>query len=425
MMNSFRIDDLILTEHWLDCPLDYADPDSPSIAIFAREVSKRGAAGDLPWAIFLQGGPGFGGPRPRANQGWIKVITETHRLLLLDDRGTGRSWPLDAQTLQGLAPEEQARRFSLCRADNIVRDAEAFRAVLSPDAPWLALGQSYGGWCITTYLSQAPEGLSGAIYAGGLPPVGWTADQVYRANYPRVARKYAEFLERFPANRGRIEGIVSLLRERGPLPMPRGGRFTLEVLQFLGMHFYCSGGAKALNYMLETALVNGQISQYFLHAVEDYLQFDTNPIFAVLHESIYADGSGATNWAAERVRSEFPEFATHADPFQLTGEMIYPWMFKELPGLRPLREAAHILAAREDWPRIYDAERLAANTVPCAAIVYYNDMCVGREYTLDFAERLGNLKTWVTSEYEHDGIGVDGERIFKRLLGLLHGDVVR
>lgn len=424
-MNSFRIDELILTEHWLDAPLDYHDPSGQTIRIFAREVRKRTAPEDQPWAIFLQGGPGFAGPRPHANNGWLKAITETHRLLLLDDRGTGRSWPLDAQTLAGLPPEEQARRFAFCRADNIVRDAEAFRAKLSPDAPWLALGQSYGGWCITTYLSQAREGLSGGIFAGGLPPVRWTADQVYRANYPRVAQKYAQFLERFPANRERIADIVRILRHSGPVPMPRGGRFTLDTLQFLGMHFYRSGGAKALNYMLERAIIGDQISRFFIHDVEDFLRFDTNPIFAVLHESIYADGQGATNWAAERVRAEFPAFATDADPFQLTGEMIFPWMFDDLPGLRPLHDAAHILASKTDWPCIYDAEKLSANTVPCAAIVYYNDMCVGREYSLDFASRLGNLKTWVTSEYEHDGIGVDGERIFKRLLGLINGDVVR
>lgn len=423
-MHSFRIDDLILSEHWLDCPLDYNQPDGETIPIFAREVRKRSAPDDQPWAIFLQGGPGFGGPRPLRNSGWIKVITETHRLLLLDDRGTGRSWRLDAQSLSGLQAAEQARRLACCRADSIVHDAEAFRAVLSPDAPWLAVGQSYGGWCITTYLSQSPEGLSGAIYAGGLPPVDWTADQVYRANYPRVALKFAEFLERFPAGRSRIDAIVTILRE-GPVPLPRGGRLTLDVLQYLGMHFYRSGGAETLNYLLESAVVRGEISQFFLHAIEEYMRFDTNPIFALLHESIYADGSGATGWAAERVRSEFPEFATDADPFLLTGEMIYPWMFDELPGLRPLREAAYILAEKTDWSRIYDPEQLAANTVPCAAVVYYHDMCVGREYTLDFAERLGGLKTWVTSEYEHDGIGVDGERICKRLLGLLHGDVVR
>jgi pimeloyl-ACP methyl ester carboxylesterase len=423
-MHSFRIDDLILSEHWLDCPRDYAQPNGETIPIFAREVRKRDAAEDQPWAIFLQGGPGFGGPRPLNNSGWLKAVTETHCLLLLDDRGTGRSWPLDAQTLAGLPPEEQARRLACCRADSIVRDAEAFRALLSPGAPWLALGQSYGGWCITTYLSQAPEGLSAAIFAGGLPPVGWTADQVYRANYPRVALKFAEFFERFPANRDRLDAIVAILRQ-APVPLPRGGRFTLDMLQYLGMHFYRSGGAESLNFMLETALVDGQLSQIFLHAIEDYMPFDTNPIFAVLHESIYADGGAPTAWAAERVRAEFAEFATDADPFLLTGEMIYPWMFDDLPGLRPLRDAAHILAAKDDWPRLYDPERLATNTVPCAAIVYYHDMCVGREYSLDFAQRLGNLKTWVTSEYEHDGIGVDGERIFKRLLGMLHGDVVR
>ncbi len=37
------------------------------------------------------------------------------------------------------------------------------------------------------------------------------------------------------------------------------------------------------------------------------------------------------------------------------------------PVLRPLREAAGILAERDDWPPLYDPTRLAANTGPCLA----------------------------------------------------------
>lgn len=51
----------------------------------------------------------------------------------------------------------------LCRADSIVKDAEAIRKQLVPrtqawDGKWSILGQSFGGFCCVTYLSQAPEG---------------------------------------------------------------------------------------------------------------------------------------------------------------------------------------------------------------------------------------------------------------------------
>ena len=44
-----------------------------------------------------------------------------------------------------------------------------------------------------------------------------------------------------------------------------------------------------------------------------------------------------------------------------TGEMVYPWMFEEYEQLRPLREAANILAEYDAWPRLYDLATLQAN----------------------------------------------------------------
>jgi len=50
-----------------------------------------------------------------------------------------------------------------------------------------------------------------------------------------------------------------------------------------------------------------------------------------------------------------------------TGEMIYPWMIDADPVLRPLREAAGILAERDDWAAVVRSRRLAGNEVPVAA----------------------------------------------------------
>ena len=50
------------------------------IVVFARECVHAPLAGkqDLPWVLFLQGGPGFPSPRPRDNSGWIKRLTQVH-----------------------------------------------------------------------------------------------------------------------------------------------------------------------------------------------------------------------------------------------------------------------------------------------------------------------------------------------------------
>ena len=91
------------------------------------------------------------------------------------------------------------------------------------------------------------------------------------------------------------------------------------------------------------------------------------------------------------------------------------------PVLRPLREAADLLAERDDWPPLYDPSRLAANEVPVAAAVYYHDMYVDREVSMRTAGAIRGLRTWVTSEYEHDGLRVSSGAVLDRLIGMCRG----
>ena len=44
-------------------------------------------------------------------------------------------------------------------------------------------------------------------------------------------------------------------------------------------------------------------------------------------------------------------------------QMIFPWMFDTHTGLRPLKEAAQILAEKEDWMPLYDTDVLEKNEV--------------------------------------------------------------
>ena len=119
---THRIPGLILTDHEFTVPLDYARPDGEQITVFAREVVAPGKEdADLPWLVFFQGGPGFGGPRPDAASGWLKRALKEFRVLLLDDRGTGRSTPVTHQTLAWRgSPQAQADYVAHFRADNIV-----------------------------------------------------------------------------------------------------------------------------------------------------------------------------------------------------------------------------------------------------------------------------------------------------------------
>ena len=102
------------------------------------------------------------------------------------------------------------------------------------------------------------------------------------------------------------------------------------------------------------------------------------------------------------------------------GEHVYPWMFEEYGALAPLREAADLLAERE-WPRLYDADRLAANEVPVAAAIYAEDMYVERAFSEETAAHIRGLRPWLTNEYEHNGLRADGGRVLGRLIDLARG----
>jgi hypothetical protein len=43
--------------------------------------------------------------------------------------------------------------------------------------------------------------------------------------------------------------------------------------------------------------------------------------------------------------------------------MVFPCFFDEIHALRPLKEAAHLLAEKEDWPPLYDISMLNNNKV--------------------------------------------------------------
>jgi hypothetical protein len=98
---------------------------------------------------------------------------------------------------------------------------------------------------------------------------------------------------------------------------------------------------------------------------------------------------------------------------------VYPWMFDQYPQLQPLKEAAELIAKKTDWPALYDVGRLRKNRVPIAAVVYYDDMYVHREFSEETAQIVPNMKLWITNEYEHNGLRADGEVILDRLLAMV------
>jgi len=277
---------------------------------------------------------------------------------------------------------------------------------------WSLLGQSFGGFCATTYLSLAPEGLEAVILTGGLPPMLCAdADPVYKATFQRTLTQNAAYFERYPDDQLIASAIARRLLKR-PLTMPDGGLLTCRRFQQLGF-FLGLNSFERIHFLLEQAAYPYLSSRFvapgstststhhhddhhehhdsdddaathehrthatsldernaliddieskldlglpFVKAIDSLLTFDTNPLYAILHEAIYCSNT-ASRWSAHRVQNEFyPQFnlALAADgrrlandqQFLFTGEMVYPWMFDDYAALRPLKEAAEILARK-------------------------------------------------------------------------------
>ncbi|WP_262104387.1 alpha/beta hydrolase [Arthrobacter sp. Marseille-P9274] len=410
-------------EHFFTVPLVHAEPSRGSIEVFAREYTspEHDSVRELPWLLFLQGGPGGRGNRVTSLSGWMKEAARHFRILMLDQRGTGLSSPLSRQTLPARGDAAaQAEYLTHFRADSIVADAELIRQALG-SGPWTVFGQSYGGFCTLSYLSFAPEGIREALITGGLAPLAGHPDRVYKATFQRVEARNAEYFDRYPQDRAIVNRVARHLAEV-PERLPTGERLSVRRFQMVGSFLGGNSRFDALHYLLEDAFVatpeGARLSDAFLEQLGQLVGRAANPLYALLHESIYAQHE-ATDWSAWRVLESYPQFLPEAEDLLLTGEMVYPWYFEEDPALVPLRATAELLAAKPDWPALYDLDRLAANRVPAAAAVYRDDIYVDRDLSLETAARVANLRVWETADFHHDGISDDGEGIFRRLLAMV------
>ena len=414
-VNKYKYSGMIIADHNFLVPLDYENEGGKKISIFAREILKEEHENNqLPYLVFFQGGPGYESPRPITNSGWIKRATEEYKVLLLDQRGTGLSTPVSEESLSGMTDKNMANYLTLFRADNIVKDAEQIRKNLINNNKWSVLGQSFGGFCATHYLSFYPDSLDKVFITGGLPPLNAHPDDIYRSTYKRVIQKNKLFYQIFPEAKMNARRIANYLLDN-EVYLPNGDQLTVERFQQLGLNLGFSDGMATLNFLFEKAFINKKLSYSFLKNVLSIQSFDTNPIFTVLHEACFAQ-QFSTNWSAYRILDEYPEFIpNNKDKLFFTGEMLYPWMLDEYQSLRSLKGAAQILAEKSNWPMLYSKNALMKNKVPIAAAVYTNDMYVDRDYSIDLANIISNISIWETESFEHNALRSNGKKVLDSL----------
>jgi pimeloyl-ACP methyl ester carboxylesterase len=407
MTVTYRVPGAILTEREHSVPLRHGAPDHRMLTVFTREVAAPDGA-DRPYLVFLQGGPGFEATRPTSPpSGWMKRALADYRVLLLDQRGTGRSSPIGSR-IPGDTPRAQADYLAEFRADSIVRDAELVRRELGVNR-WSVLGQSFGGFAAMSYLSIAPDGLREVFITGGLSPIGRPVDEIYRATYVRLVERNRAYFQRYPDDRARARDIARRL-DSEDIRLPSRDRLTSRRFRQLGLWLGDSAGFEYLHHVLELPFG----CPAFLHDIERANGFTRNSIYATLHESSYADGV-ATRWSAARL---LPEELIAEGYF--TAEHVFPWMWEDYEALQPQAAAAALLADHA-WPRLYDADQLRRNDIPVAATIYANDLYVERGFAEETAAVIRGLRPWITNELEHNGLRADGERVLGRLIDMVRG----
>ncbi|KAI1416043.1 alpha/beta-hydrolase [Hypoxylon sp. FL1857] len=440
---------LLVKEYWFEVPLDHDDPKSRPIKLFARSairyerpVVESSEVVQKPFLVYLQGGPGGGTPAPQDSPLSSFMLDRGYELLLLDQRGTGLSTTVSANTLELIGgPQEQADYLKFFRADMLVKDSEAVRLCLTKDYPpekkkWSTFGQSFGGMMTLTYLSFAPEGLRECFITGGLAALDKGPDEVYAATYRRVIERNEAYYKKFPEDIATVKFIAEKIRELGGekgVPLPGGGFLTVQRLMTVGLNFGTHGGLDRVhNYIIR---MKGDLDQfgmftrYTLNELEHDNMWDTCPIYTVLHEPIWCYIPGiAARWAAERVgkaldqyqwlRTDWAGPASLGDkPLFFSGEMIYPFHFETCSELIKLKEAANILAEYDQWPPLYDIPQLAKNEVPVYA-ASYNDMYVDPDMARVTASRIKGIKVFETNVLYHNALRPRPEDVIPQLLKL-------
>ncbi|TGJ65107.1 hypothetical protein EYR41_009105 [Orbilia oligospora] len=411
--------DLSITEHFFSVPLNYAKTDGHEITIFARVVKKfekpvkpgkrkakkedngeegeREEGDDRSYLCYLNGGPGFNNTTPKAEY-VSKFIDKGYTIVLLDQRGTGLSECICPENIPGDTPEEQADYVSHFRADNIVRDAEIVREKLvGKEGKWSLAGQSFGGFCIATYLSFRPEYITEAFMFGGIPPIGEnTPDQVYTNLYKRLADRNTVYYTKYPQDIERVKEIAKYLGEN-EVKLSNGGTLTIDRFRDLGISFGMHGGIDGIHKLVGNAS-DWSANRILLQQSDNRLRsYDTY------------------------LASSTPSLPGTLGALFFTGEMIYPSMLTSYASLKPLKQIAEILAAKKWEGRLYDLDQLAQNKVPVYAATYLEDMYVDFELTRVFVRRTKGVKEWISNGVMHNGISAKAGEVIGKLWELRKG----
>ncbi|MCB8961549.1 MAG: alpha/beta hydrolase [Ardenticatenales bacterium] len=203
-------DDYDLTCGYLSVPENRAVSGSRQIQI-AYVIVHADDGDEQPPVVYLAGGPGGSAIDDFvANpEGWEYPFTEERDLVLVDQRGTGYSWPtLDCPELSEDVEFSDENPEVVCHdrlvdegidlaaynsAENAA-DIAALRIELGYDS-WDLLGISYGTRLALTIMRDHPEGIRSVVLDSVFPPNADTPGEEALAPYSSLQRLFADCAE--------------------------------------------------------------------------------------------------------------------------------------------------------------------------------------------------------------------------------------
>lgn len=299
---------------FISVPFDYAKPKADRIVVFYRLIPAYGSTHGYRSKLIVvvrNGGPGisssiyrslnfdYTNPESPANGSLdrFKYSLKTHRILLVDQRGTdGQSAPLDFGFPGGQDSDWVATYFS---SDSQACDYAAVIEEVVPEGyPFFLIGQSYGGMPAMQYISledaRRPNGI--VFSSSGLPHED-SQDQLLSRRREQLQLNL-KLREMVPDITLRLENVKAHLGHIGADPMRIHGLYTFlgkdvagkwekdfvhrleKIKQYTFEEFESDlatqlGGVMLLNYILSSAnFTPGYADRSFAQLSSDKIPFE-------------------------------------------------------------------------------------------------------------------------------------------------------
>lgn len=224
-------------------PIDPAGQVAGTISIgFTWLPHARAHAQSQGTIVAAEGGPGYpSGASRDAYRALFGPLLQTHDLLMMDDRGTGRSGAIDCPQLQrgtislpavatcgALLGDAAGLYGSALAADDLAALMDALRLARAD-----LYGDSYGTFFVQVFAARHPSLVGSVVLDGAYPAIGgdpWypSTAPAMRDAFDRVCRRSAACAALPGSALGRIERLLQALRTTGAPIAPARLAFIMD-----------------------------------------------------------------------------------------------------------------------------------------------------------------------------------------------------